>query len=106
MSAAKFRRKWPAFGEGYNLDNQFSEDELMDLWADFNRPTKDLLALLWPGRKEPPSGARRALKDMANYASNKATAMRERLKGAIPTAQMYESICERIYDDLPDWARW
>ena len=51
-------------------------------------------------------GTVRALKDCANYASNKATAMQCRARGDIKTALMYESICDRIYQTLPDFARW
>jgi len=43
---------------------------------------------------------------LANYASNKAVAMSCRAKGDIQTALAYESICERIYNRLPSFARW
>ncbi len=50
-------------------------------------------------------GTKRATADLANYASNKATAMSCRLRGDINTAVMYEDICDRIYARLPDWAK-
>lgn len=39
------------------------------------------------------------------YADNKATAMECRLRGDIQSALMYEGICDRIYESLPDYAR-
>ncbi len=48
----------------------------------------------------------RAARDLANYASNKAAAMLCREIGTIDSALMYEGICDRIYDGLPDFARW
>lgn len=47
-----------------------------------------------------------ATADLANYASNLATARACRLRGDIATAQMYEGICDRIYSKLPPIARW
>ena len=51
-------------------------------------------------------GSRVATADLANYASNKATAIECRLRGDIQYATMYEDICERIYQNLPAVARW
>ena len=51
-------------------------------------------------------GTRKATGALANYASNKATAMSCRLRGDINSALMYEGIADRIYDHLPEWARW
>jgi hypothetical protein len=51
-------------------------------------------------------GTFKATASLANYASNKATAIRCRLNGDIETALMYEGICDRIYSALPDFARW
>lgn len=49
---------------------------------------------------------RTATADLANYASNLWTARACRTRGDIQGAQMYESICERIYSTLPDFAKW
>lgn len=51
-------------------------------------------------------GTLRATADLANYASNKATAMQCRRRGDITAALMYEDIADRIYNDLPSFARW
>ncbi len=46
------------------------------------------------------------LKELVSYAHNKAAAMRFRIKGDLMTAANLEKICDRIYDELPEWARW
>ena len=43
---------------------------------------------------------------MKHYAANKATAMGLRLAGKIADAMTYEGICERLYNQLPEFARW
>lgn len=43
---------------------------------------------------------------LANYACNKAVAMRCRLRGDISAAMMYETICDGIYVKLPEDCRW
>jgi len=55
-----------------------------------------------------PEGYVRATRDLGRYAENKATAMRCRLPGGtgVVAAQGYELICDRIYDELPAFARW
>ena len=58
---------------------------------------------LFPDR---PKGYVVATGDLRAYAWNKATAMQCRLRGEIETALIYEGIGDRIYDRLPDWARW
>ena len=51
-------------------------------------------------------GTQLATASLANYASNKATAVRLRLQGDITMAVMYEDIADKIYRGLPDWAKW
>jgi hypothetical protein len=51
-------------------------------------------------------GAKRAAADLANYAANKHAAVYCRTSGDARRAQMYEDICERIFADLPDFAKW
>ena len=58
---------------------------------------------LFPSR---PRGYVAATRTLKNYAANKATAMGLRAEGKITTAITYEAICERLYDELPDFARW
>jgi len=55
---------------------------------------------------ERPKGYSRAAKDLGNYAWNKLIAMELRRQGRISRAIGYEDICERIYSDLPEFARW
>lgn len=45
-------------------------------------------------------------KSCYQYADNRATAMECRSRGDIPAAQIYETICQNIYNSLPHWARW
>lgn len=83
-----------------NLD-AMEPDALMAFWAKHQRGRAYRDLFPQGGR-----GTKRAAADLANYAANKATAMRERSQGRIQTALQYESICERIYADLPQGARW
>jgi hypothetical protein len=53
-----------------------------------------------------PSGVLRVVKDLKHYAWNLITARACRGRGEIATAQRYERICESIYNDLPEYARW
>ena len=46
------------------------------------------------------------LEKLANYSHLKAQAMRHREAGRIDIALRLESWCDRIYSQLPEWARW
>jgi hypothetical protein len=89
--------------ETLNLDGMIIE-ELMEFWnhAHSVRPIA-LARQLFPNA---PKGYVRATKDLGNYASNKATAMQCRLDGKIDAALSYEAIAERIYNELPEYAKW
>ena len=72
-------------------------------------------AALWPNEvietipnyaSTAPTGRLFVAKTLRNYCSNKATAMECRERGWIATAIQYEDICERLYNELPGWARW
>lgn len=52
------------------------------------------------------NGATRAARNLHHYAWNTITARACRLRGEIETARTYECIADRIYQDLPDFARW
>jgi hypothetical protein len=85
-----------------NLDSETSED-LMHFWQRTNsvRPisfAKQLFPTI-------PKGFIAATKNLGHYASNKATAQNLRLRGDVQTAMMYENICDRIYNELPEWAK-
>lgn len=66
------------------------------------RPIKQA-RLVFPDR---PQDYLQTFKSLRNYAMNKAVAMEQRKLGHIQTAQQYESICQTIYNLLPDYARW
>lgn len=84
-----------------NLDCMESIAELMTFWQKHQRGRA--CAELFPqGGK----GTRKACADLANYASNKATETRARLEGRMSDAQVFGNICERIYNKLPQFARW
>ena len=76
-------------------------DSLMAFWNRYQRGRhyRDF----FPGGGK---GTKRATADLANYASNKATAMGCRARGDAAGALMYEGIADRIYKGLPPAARW
>ena len=72
-------------------------------------------AAIWPNeviesipgyRPNEPIGRLYVCKAIRNYCWNKATAMGLRSSGRVQQAIVYERICERIYGNLPAWARW
>jgi len=84
-----------------NLDGM-SANELRDFWQKYHRARrKDAEALV--GRRK---GGTRIAAQLAAYADNKATAMDCRRRGDITAAQIYEKICDDIYDRLPADLRW
>ena len=85
-----------------NLD-AMTERELRSFWHATYVGGWAVARFLFPDRPKNYVSATRAL---GNYASNKGTAMACRLRGAIQEATVYEGIADRIYDDLPDYARW
>jgi len=89
------------------MDYNFDAMDAEDLWAFWQkietiRPIR-FARTLFPDR---PKGYVTATIALGCYASNKATAMQCRLRGEIQTAINYEGICERIYNRLPEYARW
>ena len=85
-----------------NLDGM-NETELWELWEQcYHNPRRT--ALLW--FPERPEGYVRTATDLSHYACNKSVAMKYRAKGEISVAELYEKICENIYDKLPAFARW
>jgi hypothetical protein len=50
--------------------------------------------------------AAEVLETLARYARRKAKAMRARLSGDVNTALRHEATMERLYETLPEWARW
>ena len=84
-----------------NFDCIDDETELMNFWRKHQsgRAYRELFRI--GGR-----GTKRATADLANYASNRATAIQCRRRGDINGALLYESICDRIYSSLPKIAIW
>ncbi len=83
-----------------NLDDDASID-LMAFWKR-HQNGRAYLALFPQGGK----GTKKATADLANYASNKHAARYCRISGDIQSAQIYENICQRLYDGLPESAQW
>ena len=103
ISNEKIHRRMVNMGNNVPNFDGMNREELSAWWKDHQRPTRTQAANVFPGR---PRGYVRLVKDLANYACNKSVAMKCRADGKIQEAQMYEEICERIYTELPDFARW
>lgn len=87
-----------------NLDGASCSDDLMKFWTWAQNCHPVITGRrLFPER---PKGYVTATRDLGAYAANKATAMTAREAGSIRSAQCYETICDTIYADLPQWARW
>jgi hypothetical protein len=53
-----------------------------------------------------PPGVLQAVRHLNSYAWNKAKAMSYRKRGKIHMAIRHECVCEKIYTELPEYARW
>lgn len=86
----------------FNPDTM-SRDEIAQ-WLQFiGQGVRPQVARQWfPGQE----GQYRHVRNMRNYLWNKLTAMSLRLDGHVDSAQRYEAICDRIYKQLPEQARW
>ncbi len=86
-----------------NLD-ALDQEELWTFWSAAKgvRPVKAARELF----PERPKGYVTAFRSLGNYAANKATAMSCRLAGDVNAALTYERIADRIYAELPEFARW
>lgn len=89
--------------DNLNLDGM-NADELWKIWQETYSVRPIRIARQWFADK--PKGYVLAAKNIGHYASSKATAMMCRDRGDIQAAMMYEAICDRIYDRLPEYARW
>ena len=87
-----------------NLDSM-EYDQLVDFAARFIghgvRPIRAARELF----PEQPKGYVESTRMLRCYAWNKATAVSLRIEGKIESAISYENICDRIYDELPDYAK-
>jgi hypothetical protein len=85
-----------------NLDAMDISD-LSSFWQKTTGPNRHVLATrCFPDQKN----CRLAFKRLGQYASAKIDAMKARLNGDIEEAMMRERICDSIYNQLPEWARW
>ena len=86
-----------------NLDDSMTADELIKWWGKYRFATKSQRLEIFGriGR-----GTVKAMRDCANYAANKSTAIHCRGRGDIQSALMYENIANRIYQSLPEYAKW
>lgn len=85
-----------------NLDGM-DRVELADFWKRVHFHPVQVARELFLDR---PGGYVSTTKDLGNYAINKSVAMELRAKGDIQRALVYEAICERIYAELPGFAKW
>ena len=87
-----------------NLDDATTDhDVLMTYWHVIYCHPVRTARRLFPHR---PRGYVAATQKLSGYASNKSAAMACRERGDITAAQVYELICDRIYSELPAFARW
>lgn len=87
-----------------NLDHATeSEDTLMTYWHVIHCHPVRTARRLFPARLRGYVSATHAL---GAYASNKSAAIACRRRGDIKAAGVYETICDRIYSELPSFARW
>jgi hypothetical protein len=76
-----------------------------DLWS-FSRQWRNAPRAMVQSLIGKHPGYTQTIRDLCNYAENKATAQMCRARGDIGTAQIYETICDGIYKRLPQSVRW
>lgn len=81
-----------------NLDSMVKNDLLEFMACD----EKAMARKLFPGRPK----SLQVLRSMRRYAKAKVMAIDFREASAIEDAIVYESICDQIYSELPEWAQW
>ncbi len=86
-----------------NLDD-VPEDDLDAFVGDYSyKGLRNKTKELFP---DMPEGSTQAARLLRMYARKKALAMRSRKGGLIQRAILYEEACQKIYDNLPEFARW
>ena len=85
-----------------NLD-AMDPNELWTIWRSWRFASRKMASRLFPDK---PKGYVGTMQTLACYASNKATAMGCRLSGNIQSALVYENIADKVYDRLPEYAKW
>jgi len=76
------------------------------LWALHKRLSQHLVVEARTLFPDEPQGYVAAACYLTHYAANKAIAMGLRVAGMIADALRYEAICDRLYKELPEFARW
>ena len=85
-----------------NLDGMMVEE--VKRWWRANVPmTEAKAAAIFPTR---PTGYLEAAKALMTYAARKASAMEHRKDGNISKALRLEGECDKIYNNLPAYAKW
>lgn len=88
--------------EEFNPDGMCS-DEIEQWIAFIGSGQRPRVAKQWfPSMKD----QFRHTRNIRNYLWNKLTAINCRLSGKIQEAMQYEAICDRIYKELPESAKW
>lgn len=85
-----------------NLDTM-DDDALREFWITYDRAVPTRARQLVPDRR---AGYVGVVRKLALYALNLHTARHCRTSGKIEEAQRYEAICQRLYSELPPWAKW
>ena len=85
-----------------NLDSYINPDQLQETAIELDLHPRLYARKYFPGEDH----AVKAIKSLVAYAWNESTAMKLRLEGNINDAMKYESICTRIYNQLPAYAAW
>ncbi len=62
--------------------------------------------ILWASKNKLPRTHAKVIEQLRTYAVSKAAAMTHREMGNLAFAEPLEALCERIYQQLPEWARW
>lgn len=80
-----------------------SREDLLCFLASYSRASRKKAEELVGDRRV---GYTNIVSTLANYALNKAVAMRARLEGDIKAAEVYEHACDLCYDRLPADLKW
>lgn len=89
-----------------NLDCEVGSGDLWELWHAVYCMPRIAARIFFPHSPDRPRHYVAITSWLGAYASNKATAMDCRLRGDSQAATCYETICEQIYDRLPEGVRW
>lgn len=85
-----------------NLDNAIFDDLQLLIGGMTEQPTQYALQLF----PEQPTGYVETAKLIALYATELLEARRYRAQGHVQDAIALEKKCQKIYNDLPEYARW